>query len=364
MFSYRKVTRWFLAISGFTLATSLVACQSPEASAPSTSPAVVAEGEDISLNGAGASFPAPLYQRWFAEYNEKHPNIRISYQSIGSGAGVNQYLAKTVDFGASDAPLTEEEREKFRTTYNADPIQVPMTGGAVVFAYNLGGDVEGLRLSREAYCGIVQGEITRWNDPIIAAENPGVNLADTPIRFVRRADGSGTTFIFTNHLAEACPGWTAGAAKTVSWSVGTGAKGNEGITAQVEQTLGAIGYVEYAYAKENGLSMAALEKKAGQYIEPSPESAATALEGQPIPDDFALEVPDPEAEQAYPIVGLTWLLLYNNYDDTAKAAALENFVDWALSEGDQYAKELGYVPLTREVAQKVQFTVHQELSTR
>ncbi len=368
MFSYLQSSRWGVAASSLALAVGLISCQSQTAEAPpqaGTSPASPAGGDvKASLSGAGASFPAPLYQRWFSEYNKENPGVQISYQSVGSGAGVEQYLAKTVDFGATDAPLTEEERKQFQSKYNAEPIQVPMTGGAVVFAYNLGGDVENLRLSREAYCGIVQGEVKTWNDPLIAQANQGVNLPSTPINFVHRSDGSGTTFIFTNHIAEACPNWKAGSGKSVEWPTGVGAKGNEGITAQVQQTEGSIGYVEFAYANENNLNMASLENSAGEFVEPGPQAAAAALEGQEIPEDFALEVPDPSGQNAYPIVGLTWLLLYPQYDDPAKAQALKNFVNWAFSDGGKYAEELGYLPLTGEVAQRVQSTVSEEVAAR
>ena len=342
------------SIAAVALTIGLAACQTntPEAG---TSPAADTAGESLnaSLSGAGASFPAPLYQRWFSEYNKENPGVQISYQSVGSGAGVKQYLAKTVDFGASDAPLTDEERQEFQSKYNAEPIQVPMTGGAVVFAYNLGGDVQNMKLSRDAYCGIVQGDIKNWNDPKIAQENEGTNLPDEPITFVHRSDGSGTTFIFTNHLKAACPGWQAGASKSVSWPTGIGAKGNEGITAQLKQTQGSIGYVEYAYANENDLNMASLENKAGDYIEPSPDTASGALLGQPLPEDFALTVPDPTEQQAYPIVGLTWLLLYPQYDDPIKAEVFKTFIPWAFNQGDQYAEELGYVALPDEVSEKV-----------
>lgn len=366
MFIRRRVSRWLSIASGFLLAASLIACetQTPTTSttaAPGASPA--AGGSTVVLSGAGASFPAPLYQRWFAEYNRVNPNIQISYQSVGSGAGVQQYLARTVDFGATDAPLTDEERQQFRSQYNSDPIQVPLTGGAVVLAYNLGGNVENLRLSREAYCGIVQGEVTNWNDPLIAQENPGVNLPDRPITFVHRSDGSGTTFIFTNHIQAACPGWTAGADKSVEWPAGTGAKGNEGITAQVQQTEGAIGYVEYTYARENDLNSASLENQSGQYVEPTVESAANALEGQQVPEDFALEIPDPTAPNAYPIVGLTWILLYDDYQSAEEATALQEVIQWVLNEGDQYATELGYIPLNQDVAQRVVSTVTQEIAS-
>lgn len=356
-------SRWMLTFSSIALATGLLSCQ-PQTTAPPGEGEAINEAAPVRLTGAGASFPNPLYQRWFAEYNRLHPNIQISYQAVGSGAGVKQYLAKTVDFGATDAPLTPEERKQFRAKYGNDPIQIPMTGGAVVFAYNLGGEIENLKLSREAYCGIVTGKIKSWNDPQITSENPGVNLPNTPITFVHRSDGSGTTFIFTNHLDEACPNWNRGAGKSVAWLTGTGAKGNAGITSLVQQTPGAIGYVEYSYATENNLNVATLENRSSQYIEPSPDSAAAALQGQQIPADFALEVPDPTGAKAYPIVGLTWLLLYDDYDNLQEAAAIKNFVNWALTNGDQYAKELGYLPLTDEVAQRVQSVINQEIATR
>jgi phosphate transport system substrate-binding protein len=319
-----------------------------------------AEALNVRLTGAGASFPAPLYQRWFLEYNQENPGVQINYQSVGSGAGVQQYLQRTVDFGASDAPLTEEERQKFQQQYGTAPVQIPMTAGSVVFAYNLPG-VEDLKLSREAYCGIVTGEITNWNDPAIAQANPNAQLPDRKIAWVRRADGSGTTFIFTNHIDEACPSWKGGAAKSVAWPTGVGAKGNEGIAAQVQQTEGAIGYVEYAYAIENKIPTAAIENKSGNIIEPTPESASLVFANEEVPEDFGLTVPDPSNPDAYPIAGLTWLLLYREYDNADTAQALENVVTWALENGDRYAKELGYIPLPEDVEQRVQETVEQEL---
>ena len=317
-------------------------------------------GLEASLSGAGASFPAPLYQRWFSEYNQQNPGVQISYQSVGSGAGVEQYLQGTVDFGATDAPLTEEERASFEQTYGQAPIQIPMTAGSVVFAYNLPG-VDNLELPRDTYCGIVNGEITNWSDLAIAEANTGVELPDTPITWIHRSDGSGTTFLFTNHIAQACSNWQGGAAKTVEWPTGLGAKGNEGIAAQVSQTEGGIGYVEYAYAKENGISAAAIENASGNIIQPSPEAASLVFEGQTIPEDFALTVPDPENPEAYPIAGLTWLLLYPEYDDPNKAQALQDVIGWALNNGDEYAQQLGYIPLPQDVEQRVVQTVQDEV---
>lgn len=349
MFSNFKLNRPVLTATSLAIAVGLVSCGGPgqqagEEGAPGSA-------DVVSLSGAGASFPAPLYQRWFSEYNNENPNIQISYQSVGSGAGIKQFLEQTVDFGATDAPLTEEERAQFPEE-RGRPIQIPTVGGAVVFAFNLSG-VDSLQLSRDAYCGIVQGDITNWNDPAIASANEGVALPDSPITFVHRSDGSGTTFIFTNHIGTVCPNWTAGVGKSVEWPVGVGGKGNEGITANVKQTEGAVGYVEFAYARENNLSMAALENNAGNYIEPSPSAAARATEGVQVPEDFAVLLPDPSGEDAYPIIGLTFLLLYAEYDEPAKAETLTNVVNWALSEGDQYAEELGYAPLSQELQAKV-----------
>lgn len=316
-------------------------------------------GGAVTLSGAGASFPAPVYQRWFADYNKANPDTQISYQSVGSGAGIEQFLAGTVDFGASDAPLKDEEKAQFEQKYGAAPIQVPMTSGAIVFAYNLDG-VDELKLSRDAYCGIVSGQITNWNDPAIASANEGAQLPDEPIQWVHRSDGSGTTFQFTTHIEAACAGtWTAGSGKTVEWPAGTGAKGNEGVTAQIQQTPGAIGYVEYAYAKENGLSAASIENKSGDIITPSPESAAQAFVGVEVPADFALLVPDSDNPEAYPITGMTWMLFYPTYQDAAKAEAIKAVVTYGLEDGKAAAEELGYVPIDTELAGDVEEAVAQ-----
>jgi phosphate transport system substrate-binding protein len=319
-------------------------------------PAQTGDGQAISLSGAGASFPAPLYQRWFDAYNrEVDSGVQISYQSVGSGAGLEQYINGTVDFGASDAPIEGDRLESFRQQYNAEPIQVPMAGGAVVLAYNLP-EVEGeeLRLSREAYCGIATGEITQWNDPAIVAENEGLDLPDRDIVFAHRSDGSGTTFIFVNHLDSACPNWQAGVGTSVDWPTGQGGQGNEGVTALIQQNEGAIGYVEYAYAKLNDIPMATLENASGNFIEPSPEAAAAAFEDVEIPEDFGLLVPDPENDQAFPIAGLTWILVYPEYDDPQRWQTLRNVLEWALTDGRDITAELDYVPMPDSVVQRIQ----------
>jgi phosphate transport system substrate-binding protein len=359
MFNPLTIKRRILLVGIATILLGGTACNNTETA--QTEAGAGSESLEVRVSGAGASFPAPLYQRWFSEFNDENPGVQISYQSVGSGAGVQQYLAGTVDFGATDAPLTDEERQRFQEQYDAAPIQVPMTGGLVVFAYNLP-EIDNLQLARDTYCGIVTGEITTWDAPEIAEDNPDATLPNEPITWVHRADGSGTTFLFTNHLQAACPSWNAGAAKTVEWPTGVGAKGNEGIAAQVQQTEGAIGYVEYAYANENGISMATIENQTGEFIEPTPEAAANVFEGADIPEDFALTIPDPEGTEAYPIAGLTWLLLYPEYENQDTAAALEEMVSWALQDGDNLATELGYVPLPEDVQARVLDTVNSQLA--
>ncbi|MBF2074285.1 MAG: phosphate ABC transporter substrate-binding protein PstS [Synechococcales cyanobacterium C42_A2020_086] len=348
------------------LSLGIAAC-GPQADAPAPdattgqAPGGTTEGTLVTISGAGATFPAPLYQRWFDAYNrEVNSDVQVSYQSIGSGAGLEQYVSGTVDFGASDAPIDGERRQAFQQRFNAEPIQVPMAGGAVVLAYNLP-EIEGqeLRLSREAYCGIVTGEVTQWNDPVITAANQGVDLPSTPITFAHRSDGSGTTFIFTNHVDTACPNWTAGASTAVEWPTGQGGRGNEGVTALVQQTQGAIGYVEYAYAKQNNIPMAVLENSSGNFVAPSSESAAAALEDEEIPEDFGLLVPDPDNDDAYPIVGLTWILVYPEYDDPQRWQALRSVLEWSLTDGRQFTEELDYVPMPDSVVERVRQALDQ-----
>jgi phosphate transport system substrate-binding protein len=352
-----KAARWAFSASAIALVTGLAACapqtsSGPPSTATSASPAASsAAGGTVSISGAGATAPNPLYQRWFQEYNKTNPSVQISYDSVGSGAGIKRYLDQTVDFGATDSALKSDEKAKLAAD-RGKPVQVPTTGLFVVFAYNLDG-VTDLKLSRSSFCGIVDGSIKTWNDPKLAKDNAGATLPATPVTFVHRSDGSGTTSIFTSHIAKACPNWKAGSGKTVEWPVGTGAKGNEGVTAQIQQTKGAIGYTEYSYAKENKLAMASVQNKAGTFITPAPEAAAKALEGAKIPDDFALKVPDPEQKDAYPIVSLTWVLLYENPKDPAKAKAFNEFLKWSLKDGKQFASELGYIPLPDDLATKV-----------
>jgi phosphate transport system substrate-binding protein len=347
----RSHSRWVIPASLVALTFSLNACGGSSTQAPSAPGAPAAPaGGGVALKGAGASAPAPLYQKWFAEYAAK-TGTKIGYESVGSGAGVKQYLAETVDFGATDAALKDDERAAFPAK-RGKVLQLPTTGLFVVFAHNLEG-VDELKLSRAAYCGIVGGTITKWNDPKIAADNAGAKLPDTAITFVHRSDGSGTTSIFTKHLEKACPDWKAGSGKSVEWPTGSGAKGNEGVTAQIQQTPGSIGYTEYSYASENGLKMATLQNKAGDLVKPTPAAAGKALAGVPVPADFALSVPDTDAKEAYPIVSLTWILLYEKYNDPTQAAAVKQFMTWAMKDGKPAAEQLGYIPLPDDLSAKV-----------
>ncbi|HBE36930.1 MAG TPA: phosphate ABC transporter substrate-binding protein PstS [Cyanobacteria bacterium UBA11368] len=358
-------------ISGVALTLGLAACaqqQTPTTTATpgagatptgTTSTPVAAApsrlnlAQPVSLTGAGASFPAPLYQRWFSDFNKANPNVQINYQSIGSGAGVEQFIAGTVDFGASDVAMKDEEIAKVKQGV----MLLPMTAGSIVVAYNLP-DVAQLQLPRDVYVDIFQGKITKWNDPKIAAANPDAKLPDLPITVVHRSDGSGTTGVFTKHLSAVSPEWKTkiGEGKTVSWPTGAnfvGAKGNEGVTAQVIQTTGAIGYVEYGYAKQNNVKFAALQNKAGNFVLPTDESASQTLASVTLPENLRAFIEDPDGAQSYPIVTYTWLLAYRQYPNAAKAQAIEAMIEYGLTEGQKVAAELGYVPLPPNVVQQV-----------
>ncbi|MCT7991990.1 phosphate ABC transporter substrate-binding protein PstS [Laspinema olomoucense] len=307
--------------------------------------------QPVNLTGAGATFPAPIYQRWFQEFNQANSQVRTNYQSVGSGAGVQQFSSGTVDFGASDVAMKDEEIQAM----NREVLMLPMTAGGIVLAYNLPGVETGLKLPREVYVDILLGEITQWNDPRIAEANPGVNLPDQAIAVVYRSDGSGTTGVFTQHLSAISEKWKerVGEGKTVEWPTGIGGKGNEGVTASIQQTVGAIGYVEYGYAKNNNITMAALENKSGNFIAPSSEAASKTLAAVELPDNLRAFISDPEGPDSYPIVSYTWLLAYKEYSDPQKAQALEAVIEYGLNEGQQLAPELGYIPLPANVRQKV-----------
>ena len=309
---------------------------------------------DVGVVGAGATFPAPLYQRWFSDLTKEYPKVRVNYQSVGSGAGVEQYTAGTVDFGARDTAMKDEEIQKVGDA-KGGVLLLPMTAGSIVLAYNLPEVTGELKLPRQVYTDILLGKIKTWNDPAIAKANPGVQLPNQNITVVHRSDGSGTTGVFTKHLSAISPEWKTkvGDGKTVQWPTGVGAKGNEGITAQLQQTKGAIGYVEYGYAKNNNLKFASLENKAGKFIVPSDEAASKTLESVQLPENLRAFITDPEGPDSYPVVTYTWLLVHKKYPDADKAKAIEAMVEYGLTEGQKVAPSLGYVPLPKNVVEKV-----------
>ncbi|MHC5595286.1 MAG: phosphate ABC transporter substrate-binding protein PstS [Nostoc sp.] len=365
--SVKKIHRLTGSISVLALTISLGACggqqtsdstttkESPSGTATDTtasSPAKLDLGGTIKLSGAGASFPAPLYDTWFTDLNKKYPNLQVDYASVGSGSGVEQFIKGTVDFGASDVAMKDEEIQKVPADKGV--ILLPVTAGSIVLAYNLP-DVPELKLSRAVYADILLGKITSWDDAQIAKANPGAKLPKDKIVVVYRSDGSGTTGVFTKHLSAISPEWKTkvGDGKTVNWPTGVGAKGNEGVTAQIQQTQGSIGYVEYGYAKQNSLKFADLENKAGKFVVASEESASKTLESVALPTNLRVFISDPEGADSYPIVTYTWILAYKKYANAAKAKAVEATIEYALTEGQKQASALGYVPLPANVITKV-----------
>ena len=304
----------------------------------------------LQLQGAGATFPAPLYQRWIAEFSKANPGVQINYQGVGSGAGIKQFTDGLVTFGASDAAMTDEQIAKVKQGV----VLIPATAGSIVLAFNLPG-VETLKLSREAYIGIFLGKITKWSDPAITKTNDGVKLPDVNITVCTRSDSSGTNFVFTRHLAAVSEDFKSqvGSGTSVTWPAGVAGQGNDGVTALIKQTQGAIGYVEYGYAKNNKLPFAQLQNKSGAFVAATPESGSATLNATQFPSDILRAWPsDPDGKDAYPIATFTWLLLYKKYDDKDKLAALKKFVTYGLTDGQKLSGDLGYIPMPSEVIQK------------
>jgi phosphate transport system substrate-binding protein len=306
----------------------------------------------ILLKGAGATFPAPLYDKWIQQYQQEHEGVVIDYKAVGSGKGTEYFLEEMVDFGASDAALTDEQIGGVPRGV----LLVPSTAGSVAIAYNVGGLSDDIRLSREIYADIFLGKIDSWNDERIAAANPNLQLPDLALMVVARQDSSGTTFAFTNHLAAISQEWAKGpgVGKEIGWPGGAMlAPGNEGVAARIQRTPGAIGYVEYGIASRAGLKMALLENKEGNYVQPSATSGFATLTSTELPDNFRAFFPDPEGLGSYPIVTYSWLLLYRRYDDAGRSDELRRFVTWCLTEGQQYNEELGYIRLAPEAVERL-----------
>ncbi|MGE5247145.1 MAG: phosphate ABC transporter substrate-binding protein PstS [Verrucomicrobiota bacterium] len=321
--------------------------------------AVPQASAELAINGAGATFPYPLYSKWFYEYSNANPGVKFNYQSIGSGGGVKQITAGTVDFGASDAPMTDQEMAKLPGAI----LHLPMAMGAVAVVYHLEGVGPGLRLTQDVLADIFLGKITKWNDPKIAEWNKGVKLPPADIVVAHRSDGSGTTDIFTNYLSTVNPEWRAkvGRGKAVQWPVGLGGKGNEGVAGVVQQTPGAIGYVELAYARQNKMAVASLRNRDGQFVAPTLEatSAAAAGAAKTMPADYRVSIVDAPGKDAYPIAGLTWLLVYKDQMDPAKGKALVQFLKWAIHDGQKMEPALDYAPLPKAVVDKLDKTLRQ-----
>jgi phosphate transport system substrate-binding protein len=345
-----------LLLAALAACAALAGCgRSAPAAAPGTAPSTSAApapapGASGEVTGAGASFPAPLYAKWAADYN-KATGAKVNYQSVGSGAGIRQIEAKTVDFGASDAPLKDEELAQ------KGLVQFPMVIGGVVPVVNIKGIAPGqLRLNGQVLGDIYLGKLTKWNDPAITALNPGVPLPDAAIAPVRRADGSGTSFIFTNYLSKVNPDWKAkvGEGTAVNWPTGTGGKGNEGVAAFVGRLPGSIGYVEYAYVKQNNMTYALLQNAEGQFVAPEDKAFQAAAAGADWSKSFYQILTGQPGAQAWPITGATFILMHKAQEKPAQAAAALKFFDWAFRNGDATAQQLSYVPMPPAVKSQVE----------
>lgn len=314
----------------------------------------------IRLQGSGASFPKPIYEKWVNEYQKLNPTIKIDYQSTGSGAGQKAIISRTVDFGASDDPMKDEDLAKA----GDDLVHIPTVLGAVVMTYNLEGVDKPLNMTADTIAGIYLGDIKKWNDPKIAADNPDVTLPDVDILPVYRADSSGTTAVFTDYLAKTVPAFKEkiGASKQPNWvkGVGTGAPRNDGVMGQVKQTPNTIGYVEIAFAKANNLPTALIKNKAGNFVEASIENVSAAAAGSAgdMPEDMRIRITDADGESSYPISSYTYILVYKDQKDAVKGKALVDFLWWAVNDGEKFAPELHYAPLPDEVVKKVEARIN------
>lgn len=306
----------------------------------------------ILLNAAGATFPYPIYSKWFDLYHTAHSNVQINYQSIGSGGGIRQLLDKTVDFGASDGPMNDDQLKQAGVPI----LHFPTVLGAAIPSYNVPGVQGDLNFTPEALAGIFLGKITTWNDPAIASANPGVKLPKDDIVVVHRSDGSGTSYIWTDYLSKVSPEWQqkVGKGTSVNWPVGLGGKGNEGVSALIQQTPGALGYVELIYAIQNKIPYGKVKNSSGVFVKAdlTSVSAAAAATAKYMPDDFRVSITNPEGKTAYPIASFTWLLIPSKIADTAKRDIVKDLLKWVLTDGQQYCEGLSYAKLPKEVVAK------------
>jgi len=310
------------------------------------------------LNGAGATFPYPMYSKWFSEYNKMHPDVQINYQSIGSGGGIRQVLNGTVDFGASDGPMTDEQLKEAKIKI----LHIPTVLGADVPAYNVPGVSGELKFSSDALANIFLGKITNWNDPAIAKSNPGVKLPNQSIIVVHRSDGSGTTYIWTDYLSKVSKEWesTVGKGTSVKWPVGLGGKGNEGVAGQIRQLPGSIGYIELIYAVENKITFGSVQNAAGNFVKASLEGVTEAAASvKNMPADFRVSITNAPGKTAYPISSFTWLLIPVQSKDAAKGKIITDFLNWMLTDGQKMTAQLSYAPLPNSVDEKVKAAIKQ-----
>ncbi|MDP9269110.1 MAG: phosphate ABC transporter substrate-binding protein PstS [Acidobacteriota bacterium] len=310
------------------------------------------------LNAAGATFPYPMYSKWFSEYHKQHPEVQINYQSIGSGGGIRQVLAGTVDFGASDGPMTDEQLSQAKTRI----LHIPTVLGAVVPAYNVPGVKQELKFTPDILANIFLGRISNWNDAALAKVNPGINFPNQPIIVVHRSDGSGTTYIFTDYLSKVSNDWkaTVGKGTSVRWPVGLGGKGNEGVAGMVRQMDGSIGYVELIYALQNNISYGSVKNAAGEFMRASLDSTtAAAASVKNMPADFRVSITNPPGKGVYPIASFTWLLVPTQFKDAGRGKIMKDFLAWMLDHGQSMTQALSYAPLPKAVADKVRTTIPQ-----
>ena len=311
------------------------------------------------LNGAGASFPNPIYQKWFSEYHNLHPEVQVNYQSVGSGAGIRQVQAGTVDFGASDGPMTDEQIASSKVKV----LHVPTVLGAVVPAYNIPGVSQEVKFTGEILAGIFLGKITNWSDGTIAKANPDIKFPNQNITVVHRSDGSGTSYIFTDYLSKISSDWanTTGKGTSVKWPVGVGGKGNEGVAGTIRTLPGAVGYIELIYALQNKINYGSVKNASGQFIKASLETTTAAASGVKMPADFRVSITNPPGKTAYPIASFTWLLIPTNPADKNKGKLLNDLVLWCLDSGEAMVGALSYAPLPKEVADKAKDAVKQQV---
>ena len=334
-----------LLICLLTFVVAFVACN--PGGSTSSSPSVI-------LQGAGATFPNPLYQKWLSEYGKLHPNVKIDYQSIGSGGGIKQIQSQTVDFGASDTPMKDDDLK----AAPGEILHIPTVLGAVVITYNLPALGQPLNFSPDVISDIFLGKITKWNDPRITADNKGINLPTSEITVVHRSDGSGTSAVFTDYLSKVSSEWKekVGTGTSPSWPIGIGGKGNEGVTGQVKNTPNTIGYVELAYATQNKLPVAKVKNASGNFVEPSIDAvtAAAAASAGNTPDDLRVSITNAQGAQVYPISSYTYLLIYKEQKDAAKGKVLVDYVWWGIHDGESFAKELLYAPLPADIVKRAE----------